>query len=102
MNLHECQAKQLLANFAVAVPPGGRADSVAAAEVIAAKLLAGGARLLVVKAQVHAGGRGQGVFKNGLRGGVQECSNVAEVGQRAGAMLGQVLVTRQTGPGEDW
>jgi succinyl-CoA synthetase beta subunit len=99
MNLHEYQAKQLLANSAVAVPPGGMADSVAAAGVIAAKLLAGGARLLVVKAQVHAGGRGQGIFKNGLRGGVQVCSNVAEVCQRAGAMLGQVLVTRQTGPG---
>jgi len=99
MNLHEYQAKQLLANAAVPVPAGGVADSAAAARAIAAKLLAEGAASLMVKAQVHAGGRGQGVFASGLRGGVHKCSSAEEVGRRAEAMLGQVLVTRQTGPG---
>jgi len=99
MNLHEYQAKQLLANWAVAAPAGGMADSPAAARVIAARLLAAGAGLLVVKAQVHAGERGQGIFTNGLRGGVQACRSAEEAAELAGAMLGQVLVTRQTGPG---
>jgi len=99
MNLHEYQAKQLLAKSAVPMPAGGMADSAAAARATAAKLLAEGAAALVVKAQVHAGGRGQGVFASGLRGGVQRCRSAAEVGQQAEAMLGQVLVTRQTGPG---
>jgi len=52
---------------------------------------------VVVKSQIHAGGRGKGTFKSGLQGGVQVCSSAAEVFERAGSMLGQVLVTKQTG-----
>src|SRR5262249_19816962 len=53
---------------------------------------------LVVKAQIHAGGRGKGVFKNGFKGGVHLCKTPAEVRDIASKMLGQTLVTHQTGP----
>lgn len=52
---------------------------------------------LVIKAQVLAGGRGKGKFKNGLKGGVRLASSAEEIGELAGKMLGQVLVTKQTG-----
>ncbi len=69
-----------------------------AAERIAADLLAKGARLLVVKSQIQAGGRGKGTFKNGFKGGVKLCRTAAEVRENAAAMLGNILVTKQTGP----
>ena len=95
MNIHEYQAKELLAKYGVPVPAGYAAMTVDEA-VEAANKLPG--PLWVVKAQIHAGGRGKGAFKSGLQGGVKVCSSVGEVYERAKAMLGQTLVTKQTGP----
>ncbi len=88
MNIHEYQAKELLAKFGVKVPAGIMAESPTAA-IAAAKELGG--ELWVVKAQVHAGGRGKA-------GGVKLAKSVEEVGQLADEMLGTTLVTHQTGP----
>jgi succinyl-CoA synthetase beta subunit len=98
MNIHEYQAKQLLAQFGVAVPPGEMCDTPEAARAVASKLLAGGAARIAVKSQIHAGGRGKGTFKSGLQGGVKLCASADEVFERAKAMLGQTLVTKQSGP----
>ncbi|MBI4327664.1 MAG: ADP-forming succinate--CoA ligase subunit beta, partial [Chloroflexi bacterium] len=98
MNIHEYQAKQLLAQFGVAVPPGSVAAQPEEARTIAARLFNAGHQRVVVKSQIHAGGRGKGTFKSGLPGGVKVCPTAEEVFQRAQAMLGQVLVTKQTGP----
>jgi len=98
MNIHEYQAKQLLAQYGVAVPPGEVCQTAEAAKTIAEGLFAKGADLIVVKSQIHAGGRGKGTFKSGFQGGVKLCKTVADVFEKAKAMLGQVLVTKQTGP----
>ncbi len=98
MNLHEHQAKELLARRGVAVPPGGPAFTPEEARAAAEKLFAAGHTRVVVKSQIHAGGRGKGTFTSGLQGGVQVCASPEEVQARAAAMLGQTLVTRQTGP----
>jgi succinyl-CoA synthetase beta subunit len=98
MNIHEYQARQLLGQYGVALPPGGVCDTPEAAESIAAKLLAEGANLIAVKSQIQAGGRGKGTFKSGYQGGVKLCKTAADVGEKAKAMLGNVLVTKQTGP----
>jgi succinyl-CoA synthetase beta subunit len=95
MNIHEYQAKELLEKFGVATPPGRAASSPDEAEKIAREL---GTNDLVVKAQVHAGGRGKGTFTNGFKGGVHLCKSPAEVRKVAAKMLGQTLVTHQTGP----
>src|SRR5215831_9815182 len=88
MNLHEYQAKRLLASYGVPVPEGRVArtpeEAVAAAEAL-------GGKVWVVKAQVHAGGRGKA-------GGVKLARDIAAVRQAAAAMLGKPLVTAQTGP----
>ncbi|MGE3904498.1 MAG: ADP-forming succinate--CoA ligase subunit beta [Reyranellaceae bacterium] len=96
MNIHEYQAKTLLAKFGVAVPKGGVAYTADEA-VEAAKKLAG--PVYVVKSQIHAGGRGAGRFKNDPngKGGVRVVKSLDDVKANAGAMLGQVLVTKQTG-----
>lgn len=98
MNIHEYQAKQLLAQHGVTVPPGEVCTTAAEAQAVAEKLFAGGNKLVVVKSQIHAGGRGKGTFKSGFQGGVKLCKSAAEVHEKAQAMLGQVLVTKQTGP----
>lgn len=97
MNIHEYQAKELLAKYGVAVPRGIPAMSIDEA-VQAAKDLPG--PLYVVKAQIHAGGRGAGKFKNNPegKGGVRLCKTADEVKDAAQAMMNQVLVTKQTGP----
>ncbi|PYJ04857.1 MAG: ADP-forming succinate--CoA ligase subunit beta [Verrucomicrobia bacterium] len=97
MNVHEYQAKSLLAQYGVAVPPGGVCDTAEAAQTIAEGLFANGERLIVVKAQIHAGGRGKGSFKSGFQGGVKLCKTAEAVRETAKAMLGQLLVTKQTG-----
>jgi succinyl-CoA synthetase beta subunit len=94
MNIHEFQARQLFAEFAVATQPGSVANTPEEAEVVAAGL--GGK--LVVKAQIHAGGRGKGTFKSGFKGGVHLCDSPSEAKDLASKMLGEVLVTHQTGP----
>jgi succinyl-CoA synthetase beta subunit len=98
MNLHEFQAKQLLAQNGVSVPPGGVCETAEAARTMASQLLADGATQLVVKSQIHAGGRGKGTFKSGYQGGVKVVQTAEEVYHAAKAMLGNVLVTKQTGP----
>ena len=98
MNIHEYQAKRLLAQRGVAVPRGEAVADPAQARAVAERLAAAGAYRFAVKSQIHAGGRGQGTFTSGLQGGVGVCSSPGEVETRARAMLGQVLVTRQTGP----
>ncbi len=98
MNIHEYQAKQLLSQYGVAVPPGEVCATAEQARAIAEKIFANGANLVVVKSQIHAGGRGKGTFKSGFQGGVKLCKTADDVFQKAQAMLGQVLVTKQTGP----
>ncbi len=98
MNIHEYQAKQLLAQYGVAVPAGEVCDTPEAAKAIAAKIFATGEKMVVVKSQIHAGGRGKGTFKSGFQGGVKLCKTAEDVFDKAKAMLGQVLVTKQTGP----
>jgi len=98
MNIHEFQAKQLLARYGVAVPPGEVCESAEAARKVAEKLFGQGAKLIAVKSQIHAGGRGKGTFKNGFQGGVKLCKTAQEVYSNAQSMLGNVLVTKQTGP----
>jgi len=88
MNIHEYQAKQLLAKFGVAVPNGKVAYTAPEAEAVAKYL---GGPVWVVKAQIHAGGRGKG-------GGVKVVKSVEDVRDTANQMLGMQLVTHQTGP----
>ena len=88
MNIHEYQAKSLMAKFGVAVPRGAVAYTAAEAEEAAKSL---GGSIWAVKAQIHAGGRGKG-------GRHQAGESVAEVRAAASAMLGHKLVTHQTGP----
>jgi succinyl-CoA synthetase beta subunit len=98
VNIHEYQAKQLFAQMGVPVPPGNVASTPAEARSTAEKLFAAGHKHVVVKSQIHAGGRGKGTFKSGLTGGVKVCSSADEIFERAKAMFGQALVTKQTGP----
>ena len=96
MNIHEYQAKGLLAKFGVAVPRGGVAFTPEEAENAAREL---GGPVWVVKSQIHAGGRGAGRFKDDPEGagGVRVCKSLDEVKENARKMLGHVLVTKQTG-----
>ena len=95
MNIHEYQAKELFQKFGVATSPGKVARTAEEAEAVAREL---GEQDIVVKAQIHAGGRGKGTFKNGFKGGVHLVKSAAEAKEVAGHMLGQTLVTHQTGP----
>src|ERR1700739_3960281 len=88
MNIHEYQAKELLARFGVAVPRGGVAYTAAEAVEAARRL---GGSVWVVKAQIHAGGRGKA-------GGVKLCRSEDEVAAAARSLLGRNLVTHPTGP----
>src|SRR6476620_2365434 len=88
MNIHEYQAKEVLRGFGAPVPRGKPAFSVAEA-VAAAKELGG--PVWVVKAQIHAGGRGKA-------GGVKVVKSLEDVEREAGRLLGSTLVTHQTGP----
>src|SRR5579859_6041304 len=91
MKIHEYQAKTILARYGVAVPRGEMVTTREEAEAAAKSLMASGAGGVVVKAQIHAGGRGKG-------GGVKIAKSVAEAGELAAKMLGMTLVTHQTGP----
>jgi succinyl-CoA synthetase beta subunit len=95
MNIHEYQAKQLFADAGVAVPEGTIAQSVEDFDQALATLPSGNS--IVVKAQIHAGGRGKGTFKDGFQGGVHVVSTPEDAKAKAEAMLGNVLVTKQTG-----
>ena len=95
MNIHEYQAKELLQKFDVATTPGKVASTLDEAEQIAREL---GDVEIVIKAQIHAGGRGKGLFKNGFKGGVHVRKTPEEAREVAAKMLRQILVTHQTGP----
>jgi len=88
MNIHEYQAKEILRKYGVAVPRGGVAFTPEEAEKVAREL---GGKVFVVKAQIHAGGRGKA-------GGVKLAKSPEEVKKFAGEMLGSKLITHQTGP----
>jgi succinyl-CoA synthetase beta subunit len=91
MKIHEYQAKAILKKYGVSVPRGAMATSQDEAEAVARELFNSGASGVVVKAQIHAGGRGKG-------GGVKIAKSVNEAGVLASRMLGMKLVTHQTGP----
>src|SRR5271157_1238565 len=91
MKIHEYQAKAILKKYGVAVPRGTMATTVEEAEKAAKELFDAGATGVVVKAQIHAGGRGKG-------GGVKIAKSLAEASELAGKILGMTLVTHQTGP----
>jgi succinyl-CoA synthetase beta subunit len=97
MNIHEYQAKGLLAKYGVTTPRGGVAFTPEEAEHVARDL---GGPIWVVKSQIHAGGRGAGRFKDDPdgQGGVRLCKSLDEIRENARKMLGHVLVTKQTGP----
>lgn len=97
-NVHECDAQDLMAKHGIPVARGSAVTTAADAESAAVKMQDSGVNDYVVKAQVLAGGRGKGSFMNGFKGGVHLCSEVKEVGEMAEQMLGQRLVTKQTGP----
>ncbi len=94
MNIHEYQAKELFDRFEVPSPRGQMAETAEEALKIAQEI---NSDLMVVKAQVHAGGRGKGTFKNGFEGGVHLTKSAEDIGAIAGKMIGQTLVTKQTG-----
>jgi len=91
MKIHEYKAKAILKKYGVAVPRGEMAATREEAEAVAKSLFSAGATGVVVKAQIHAGGRGKG-------GGVKIAKSVEEAGELAGKMLGMTLITHQTGP----
>ena len=94
MNIHEYQAKELFDRFQVPSPRGAVASTPAEAEAAARQF--SGAKL-VIKAQVHAGGRGKGHFKNGFQGGVHLIESPEQAAELAAKMLNETLVTVQTG-----
>jgi succinyl-CoA synthetase beta subunit len=91
MKIHEYQGKEILKKFGVTVPRGTMAQTREEAEAAARDLFGAGATRVVVKAQIHAGGRGKG-------GGVKIAKSVEEATELAGKILGMTLVTHQTGP----
>jgi succinyl-CoA synthetase beta subunit len=91
MKIHEYQAKAILKKYGVAVPRAEMAETREQAEAVAKSLFDAGATGVVVKAQIHAGGRGKG-------GGVKIAKSVQEAGELAAKMLGMTLITHQTGP----
>src|SRR5271163_3070886 len=91
MKIHEYQAKDILAKYGVPVPRGEVANTVDEAVEIGKRLLAAGATGLVVKAQIHAGGRGKG-------GGVKVAKTIDQAEEYAKNILGMQLITHQTGP----
>ena len=95
MNIHEYQAKALLEKFGVPVPKGAAAKTPEEFINALTELPEGPT---MVKSQIHAGGRGKGVFTNGYKGGVKFCKSKAEAKEVAARMLGNTLVTAQTGP----
>jgi len=97
MNLHEYQAKELMTRHGVQVPPGHPATSIDEAKTAIEQLFKAGHKRVVVKSQIHAGGRGKGTFKDGFEGGVHLADSVEDATTKVEAMFGNILVTKQTG-----
>ena len=91
MKIHEYQGKEILRKYGVAVPNGEMATTLEEADTAAKQLFSAGNTVVVVKAQIHAGGRGKG-------GGVKLAKSMAEAAAASKAILGMQLVTHQTGP----
>jgi succinyl-CoA synthetase beta subunit len=91
MKIHEYQAKEILRKYGVSVPNGEMATTLEEADTAAKQLFSAGNAVVVVKAQIHAGGRGKG-------GGVKLAKTLGEAATAAKAILGMQLVTHQTGP----
>jgi len=91
MNIHEYQAKEILSKYGIPVPEGYPAFSVHEAFDVAKQLEAAGHKIFVVKAQIHAGGRGKA-------GGVKVTKSTEEAKEKAAEILGKILITHQTGP----
>jgi succinyl-CoA synthetase beta subunit len=96
MNIHEYQAKQLLEDYGIPVPKGYAAQSASEVETAISHL--SNDQKIVVKAQIHAGGRGKGTFTDGYKGGVKLVDGHEAALETANKMLGNTLVTNQTGP----
>lgn len=97
MKIHEYQAKDILKQYNVAVPAGVASTTVDETVEAAKEMKQNGTTLFVVKAQIHAGGRGKGETKNSGASGVILCDTIDEVRDAAESLLGDVLVTKQTG-----
>jgi len=95
MNIHEYQAKELFEKYGIPCPKGAATTSPDEFESCIDKL---GEGLVVVKSQIHAGGRGKGTFTDGFQGGVKLAKTKEEALEYANKMLGNTLVTIQTGP----
>src|ERR1019366_213031 len=95
MNIHEYQAKALFEKFGVPVPKGAPAKTPGEFTTALSELPEGPT---MVKSQIHAGGRGKGTFTDGFKGGVKFCKTKHDAKELAGKMLGNTLVTAQTGP----
>src|SRR3954470_9372360 len=95
MNIHEYQAKALFEKFGVPVPKGAAATTPEDFITALSSLPEGPT---MVKSQIHAGGRGKGTFTDGFKGGVKFCKTKADAKEIAGKMIGNTLVTIQTGP----
>ncbi len=91
MKIHEYQAKEILRKYGVPVPGGEMATTLEEADTASKSLFGAGNKVVVVKAQIHAGGRGKG-------GGVKLAKSLEEADAAAKAILGMQLVTHQTGP----
>ncbi|KAG0132024.1 hypothetical protein HOY82DRAFT_309836 [Tuber indicum] len=96
LSIHEYLSANLLKSYGVGVPRGAFAKTAEEAEAVAKDI---GGEDMVIKAQVLAGGRGKGTFDNGLKGGVRVIFSPAEAKFFASQMIGQKLITKQTGPG---
>ena len=95
MNIHEYQAKKLFSQYGITTGTGIAVQDASQIQQVLAEFPEG---KIVVKAQIHAGGRGKGTFKDGFQGGVQIANNRQEAEEIALRMLGNTLVTHQTGP----
>jgi succinyl-CoA synthetase beta subunit len=98
LDLHEYQSKDLAQRYGVRVQQGYMAESPEETQAHAETLLAQGAPELVLKAQIHAGGRGKGHFNTGFKGGVQFSTDPAELANYSREMFGNNLITKQTPP----
>ena len=96
MNIHEYQAKELFEKFGVATPKGVAVSSAQEFEAALNKINTSAG--IMVNSQIHAGGRGKWTFTNGFKGGVKFSPTKEKAIENAKAMLGNTLVTAQTGP----
>lgn len=98
LDLHEYQSKDLMAKYGIRVQKGYMAENAEQAAAKSQQLVDEGASEIVIKAQIHAGGRGKGHFDNGFKGGVHLSTDPVKIGEIASNMFGANLITKQTPP----